>query len=191
MATSKRPKVIQTVFRSGERASAPLPVPNHNTPVKEKPAKVLAARAARKAAAAPKKAALPRRYTGVRVAMDMAKPHIIAADKDKPLVERLNDVLLAQLRERKVTNKAAAEALGVSEFYLSRTVARLQPKKPGETPKQRNARSKLFKARTDTRATLAKMVNKGELTLAQACKRANCSERTMYRWCAKYANLKK
>lgn len=189
MATSKRPKVVQTVFRDGARST--VPAPHHNTPVKEKPAKVVAARAARKAAAPPKKAALPRRHTGIRVAIDMATPHVIEADKDKPLIERLNDVLLAQLRERKITNKAAAEALGVSEFYLSRTVARLQPKKPGDTPKQRQARSKLFKARTDTRATLAKQVNKGELTLAQACKRANCSERTMYRWCEKYANLKK
>lgn len=190
MATSKRSRVVQTVFRGEERPPAPAAI-HHNTAVKAKPAKVIMARAARKAAAAPKKAALPRRHVSIRVAMDLAKPHIIEADNDKPLVERLNDVLLAQLKERKVTNKAAAEALGVSEFYLCRTVRSLQVKKPGDTPKQRAARSKLSKARNDTRAMLAKMVNKGELTMAQACKRANCTERTMYRWCAKYANLKK
>lgn len=119
-------------------------------------------------------------------------PYVFAKDEGKPLADRLNAKLLKQLADRKVTNAVAAEALGVSETYLSRTVAAMGiEKKPGKTTAHRNARHELAAARNTHRATLAKKVNKGEMTIEAAAKNAKCSVRTMFRWCEKYANVKK
>lgn len=104
----------------------------------------------------------------------------------KPLVERLTKRLLERLRTRKMTNAEAAEELGVSETYLSRTVAALQSKVPGETVIARNEASALATERRLYRERLAKEIKNGQLDLATAAKRANCSERTMSRYVAKY-----
>lgn len=218
MATAKRTKVVQTVFRDRSPASATFPAtvvgkgigkapasaaakPNtaasklpkvtNNTAKAAPSAKVAKARVSRTAQVAPL-----RKKKAVNVVKPKAQakevaPHVLKSTAGKPLEERLNPKLLEQLRTRKVTNAQAADALGVSETYLSRTVAAIQEKDAGVTTEHRKARSKLAKARSGTRAELAKKVNRGELTLAQACKQANCSERTMYRWCEKYANVKK
>lgn len=108
----------------------------------------------------------------------------------KPLRERLTQALLKKLYERKLTNAEAAEQLGVSETYLSRTVAAIQEKVPGKSMVARAAASKLFKARRQTRETLAKQVKTGSLTLAKAAERASCSERTMQRFVARYVEPK-
>lgn len=105
---------------------------------------------------------------------------------NKPLIDRLTPSLLKKLQSRKITNSEAANSLNVSETYLSRVVATLQTKEPGKTRIEREAAKTLFKARLNTRALLAKEVIKGTKTLAKACKSANCSERTMLRWVAKY-----
>jgi hypothetical protein len=120
------------------------------------------------------------------------EPHILESQNGKPLAKRLNATLRKQLADRKVTNAVAAAALGVSETYLSRTVAALGVEKaPGKTTAHRNARHELAAARNAHRASLAKTVNKGNMTIEAAAKAANCSVRTMFRWCEKYANVKK
>lgn len=106
----------------------------------------------------------------------------------KPLAERLTQTMLKQLRTRKLTNAEAAEQLGVSETYLSRTVAAIQEKEPGKTTAARNASHKLYVTRRQTRETLAKKVlaKRQPITLAEAAKQANCSQRTMMRYVAAY-----
>jgi transposase len=104
----------------------------------------------------------------------------------KPLIERIPKRTLAALRTRKIKNAEAAEELGVSETYLSRVVAQLQAKEPGKTTAQREAAAKLYKTRIEFRDKLAKMVMKGTMDMAKACKEAKCSERTMFRHIAKY-----
>lgn len=110
----------------------------------------------------------------------------MARNSNKPLKDRLTKAVLQKLHDRKMTNKEAADLYGVSETYMSRTVASLQDKRPGETTSARKAASKLFAARRQTREQLAKKVKNGELGLAAAATRANCSERTMARYVAAY-----
>lgn len=104
----------------------------------------------------------------------------------KPLKDRLTKTLLAQLRTRKIRNKDAAEQLGVSESYLSRTVAALQEKEPGKTVLARNEAHELATARRQHRERLAKEVKNGALDVETAAERANCSVRTMSRYVARY-----
>lgn len=104
----------------------------------------------------------------------------------KPLKDRLTVPLLEKLRTRKLTNAEVAGKLGVSETYLSRTVAALQDKVPGTTTKERAAKAKLAKARRQTRENYAVRVKNGELDTAAAATRAHCSERTMARYVAAY-----
>lgn len=96
--------------------------------------------------------------------------------------------MLERLRTRKITNAEAAEKLGVSETYLSRTVAAMQAKVPGETVAARKAAHGLYVTRRQTREMLAKKVlaKRAPITLAEAAKQANCSERTMMRYVASY-----
>jgi len=105
----------------------------------------------------------------------------------RTLEKRLTPRILKDLETRKRSNKEVAEELGVSETYLSRMVAARQAKEPGMTPLLREAASKIYKARKQTREMLAKKVNKGHITLELAAKEAGCSVRTMYRYCAKFA----
>ena len=111
--------------------------------------------------------------------------------KPKPLIDRLTASTLAKLRTRKMTNAEAAILYEVSETYMSRIVASIQDKEPAHDFAARKAASKIFKARMETRAMLAKQVNKGEITLAKAMKQANCTERTIRRYMALYAKAKK
>lgn len=100
--------------------------------------------------------------------------------------KRLKPKILADLRVRKVTNKAVAEKLGVSETYVSRKVAALQTKERGKVALEREAKAKLYKVRAQVRDMLAKKVNKNQMTVALAAAEAGCTIRTMFRYCAKY-----
>jgi predicted transcriptional regulator YheO len=102
--------------------------------------------------------------------------------KLKTLVERLSPTLLEKLRTRKITNAEAAAKLGVSETWLSHTVAAMQEKVPGSTVESREAASKLYRSRRDMRRQLAKKVAKGKLSIDEAASQAACSRRTMYRY---------
>lgn len=104
----------------------------------------------------------------------------------KPLKDRLGKRLLDQLHTRKITNKEAAEQLGVSESYLSRTVAAFQDKVPGPTVLERKANSELARIRRQYRTKLAKDVIRNRTTIAEAANAAGCSERTMFRYVAQY-----
>lgn len=106
----------------------------------------------------------------------------------KPLLERLTKKMLADLQERKRRNRDVADELGVSETYLSRKIATLQAKNPGETVAHRKAAQALFATRRGFREKLAKKIlsSKGRLTIAQAAEEANCSERTMFRYVQAY-----
>ena len=106
--------------------------------------------------------------------------------KPKPLRERLTKAMLNDLYERKVTNRVAADIMGVSETHLSRVVASIQGKTPGVTTQVRQAARKITKTRIEVRRQLAKKVNKGRMTIAEAAKQADCSERTIFRYVAQY-----
>ncbi len=84
---------------------------------------------------------------------------------------------LDDLRQRKLTNRAVAALLDVSEAHLSRTLKLLEVvKDPIITPP--NKTKQLLQARKLMRSLAA---NNKTLTVAQAAKQANCSERTIYR----------
>lgn len=104
----------------------------------------------------------------------------------KPLIKRLTKPLLLKLQRRKMTNAEAAAELGVSEPYLSRTVAAIQQKEPGKTTAARKAASKIAAARRQHREQLAKEVKNGKLDVDAAARSANCSTRTMQRYVAAY-----
>jgi AraC-like DNA-binding protein len=104
----------------------------------------------------------------------------------KPLIDRLSKKLLDDLQKRKITNAQAAEKLGVSESYLSRTVAALQTKVPGETVQQRKANADLTRTRRQFRTKLAKEVIRGRKTVQAAATEAGCSVRTMFRYVERY-----
>jgi len=104
----------------------------------------------------------------------------------KPLIERLGKRLLEQLRVRKITNREAAEKLGVSEGYLCRVVSTLQSKEPSVAAQERKAASDLAKTRRQLREQLAKKVLRNQMTLEKAAKEAGCSLRTMHRYVAAY-----
>lgn len=104
----------------------------------------------------------------------------------KPLRDRLTPAMLERLRTRKITNAQAAEKLEVSETYLSRTVAAMQEKTPGEVMLARAAAAKLVAERRHHRERLAKEVKNGNLDVGTAAKRAKCSLRTMSRYVAAY-----
>jgi predicted XRE-type DNA-binding protein len=106
--------------------------------------------------------------------------------KPKKLKDRLTAALLEKLRTRKITNAQAAEQLGVSEPYLSRTVAAIQRKEPGKTMLERAKAHKLAETRRKHREGLAKEVKNGNLDVHAAARRAKCSIRTMSRYVAAY-----
>jgi AraC-like DNA-binding protein len=203
MATAK-PKVVSVVKRGPASDSATVTPVNPaavarttrdkvgmsdraNVRASKKTAAKAAASASRKAAVKPLLKVKPA-ATVVVPKVKREEPHVLKRDIDKPLIERLNPKLLEQLRSRKVTNAAAAEALGVHETYLSRVLRDMgETKTKGVTTEHREARAKLTHARQQTRDMLAKRVNKGEITVQKAAKDAACSVRTMFRHCAKFA----
>lgn len=85
-------------------------------------------------------------------------------------------VYLPQLRTREITNREVAEALGVNEQYLSRTLAELDFKK--EPAPDRAAQKAANKARKER---IRELANSG-LTPEQAAKEAGVSLRTIYRY---------
>jgi AraC-like DNA-binding protein len=190
---SKSTKVVSTVKRKGD---GPAIVPaSAKVPAKPNAARNAAAQANAKKARA--KAIKPLRKAKV-VAVEAPRaireePHVVKTPAEgHNLVDCLNATLRKQLRERKVTNEAAAEALGVHPTYLSRILKDMgEEKVKGATMAHREARNELVAARNKHRAELAKKVNRQEITIEKAAKDANCSVRTMFRWCAEYANVKK
>lgn len=104
----------------------------------------------------------------------------------KPLRDRLTKAMLEKLRTRKMLNAEAAAILGVSETYLSRTVAAIQSKEQGVTTAARVQAMQLAAERRQHRERLAKEVKNGNLDVATAAQRANCSLRTMSRYVAAY-----
>lgn len=189
MASTKR-KVVSIVKRGGDRPVAVFPKAKAAT-TRNAAAKATA-KAARKAALAPlrKKKAV----NTVVPTVEREEPHItkVPDGVGTTLEKCLNAKLLKQLRDRKVTNEAAAAALGVHPTYLSRILCdRGEEKTKGKTAAHREARTKLVEARNSTRAMLARKVNAGGMTIEKAAKDANCSVRTMFRWCAEYAPKKK
>jgi hypothetical protein len=185
MALSK-PKVVSVVKRHGD-----APQPAKAAVAKPRSARSEAAKTAAKASRAKAVAPLRKQKAPATVVVPRAvreEPHIRKSDAGKPLIERLNPKLLAQLRNRKVTNAAAAEALGVHETYLSRVLKDMgEEKVKGATSEHREQRAKLTHARNQTREMLAKKVNRQEMTIERAAKEAKCSVRTMFRHCAKFA----
>jgi transposase len=81
---------------------------------------------------------------------------------------------LADLQKRKVTNRAVAKVLGVSEAHLSRVLKGIIVKDPANN--ERKARKDLLATRKIFRDSVA-----NTLSIKEAAKRANCSERTIYR----------
>lgn len=185
MATAKAPKVVQTVKRGNAS-----PAPAKFVPKKKNVAAKAAAKVSRKAAIQPLLRVKPAATVAPPVIV-REDPHVLKRDEGKPLVERLNAKLLLQLAKRKVTNEAAAEALGVHPTYLSRTLKAMgETKLKGKTTAHREGRAELARAREQYRSQLAKKVNRKELTPEAAAREAKCDVRTMFRWMAKYANVR-
>ena len=185
MSSVKARKVVSTVKRGPASTDAPASVrATRNTRAKA------VAKASRKTALAP---LVKKKVAAVSVpVIKREQPHILKSTEGKPLVERLNDRLLEQLRTRRVTNEEAAALLNVHPTYLSRTLRELgQEKEKGKTMEHREARSQLADAREKFCAQLAKQVNRGEKTAEKAAREPTCTLRTMSRWCAKYATIKK
>ena len=87
---------------------------------------------------------------------------------------------LDELRTRKVTNRAIAARLGVSEEHVSRTLKELGVVKTSAKEAReafKAARKALVAARYEHRATVAKT-----MAPRQAARAAKCSLRTIYRW---------
>lgn len=89
---------------------------------------------------------------------------------------------LAALATRKITKRALAAKLGVSETYLVRCTPALPP---GKTQLERKARSAIYEARREFRTKMARQVMSRRRSLESAAKEANCSTRTMYRYLCK------
>jgi|EndMetStandDraft_7_1072992.scaffolds.fasta_scaffold197306_2 hypothetical protein len=89
---------------------------------------------------------------------------------------------LKDLAARKITKRALAAQLGVSETYLVRCTPALPP---GKTQIQRRANSVFYEARREFRTKMAKQVMSRRRSLESAAKEANCSTRTMYRYICK------
>lgn len=188
MPAIKAKKVVSTVKRGPRPAIATVRA--KAVPKKQDTVLKAKAKASRKAAVAPLLRKKPP-ATVITPVIEREEPHILKSTEGKPLVERLNDKLLEQLRSRKVTNEAVAEALGIHPTYLSRTLREMGFEKvKGATMAHREARSELADAREKFRAQLAKEVNRNKKTVEAAAKEAKCTVRTMFRWCAKYANVR-
>jgi IS30 family transposase len=85
---------------------------------------------------------------------------------------------LEDLRTKKVTNRAIAKLLNVSETHLSRVLKTLITKETGQTYKDlREQQRILAQARKEFRLKVAKT-----LPTKEAAKVANCSTRTIARW---------
>lgn len=82
---------------------------------------------------------------------------------------------IEDLRARRVTNRAVAKVLGVSEAHLSRVLRTLGVVK--DPANDRQLQHELAVARKLFRADLA-----SKLPASQAAKLAKCSERTIYRY---------
>lgn len=85
--------------------------------------------------------------------------------------------LIPQIVSRELTNRAAARALGASEFTISRLLK--QMKVVRNPPPTRDSQQALLAARKQARKEAA---NNTELTVDQAAKSAHCSTRTIYRY---------
>lgn len=94
--------------------------------------------------------------------------------KPQPLKVRVQPYL-PKLKNRQLTNREVAHALGVAEEHLCRTLKNLGFER--DAPPDRSKQQELVKARKDHQKALAA----SKLTPAQAAQAAGCSERTIYR----------
>lgn len=102
------------------------------------------------------------------------------------LQKRITPEQIEALRTRKVTNRALAKELGVTEFHLSRTFPGHRIGKiPGPVAAAKREKRQLRLIRDDYRLMLAMKVKARQITVEQAAKTAHCSVRTMYRHLAK------
>ena len=98
------------------------------------------------------------------------------------LRERITPAQIDDLRQRRVTGRALAAELGVTEFHLSRTFpGRLIGKIPGPVASAKREKRQLRAVRDLFRDTLALKIKGGFLTVQRASETAHCSTRTMYR----------
>lgn len=86
---------------------------------------------------------------------------------------------LERLAKRKITKRALADQLGISEGYLYHLTP---PLPPGPVRNKRLAQSALAQSRRNYRLRLAKLVRRGTRSIESAAKEARCSVRTMYRY---------
>lgn len=94
------------------------------------------------------------------------------------LREKVTPQQLDDLYNRRITGRALAAELGVTENWLSRNFS---GKVPGLVRTARAQKKELFAARTAYRDSLARRIRAGEMTRSDACAIAHCSERTMSR----------
>jgi|GEM_PF-4670775 AraC-like DNA-binding protein len=98
------------------------------------------------------------------------------------LKDRLTPAMRDDLYNRRVTTKALAKQLGVSETHLSRVC-------PGKIPGQkRQYKTDLIESRKLYREELALEVTCGRLDRKKAIQLAGCSERTFWRHIANVRN---
>lgn len=103
-----------------------------------------------------------------------------------PLIDRLDLPTLDKLHTRQITGAEVAAQLGVSGTHLSRVLSAEGFKKlPGPVLQKRKAITELVKTRHEYRQGLADKVAAKTITIEQACAKAKCSERTMWRYIAK------
>lgn len=102
------------------------------------------------------------------------------------LLDKFDPLMLMQLAWRIRSSKSVAEELGITETHLSRVLKAQKFKRiPGPVRQQRLANAALTQSRTEYREALAAKIKAGTLTMAAACKKASCHERTMFRYIAK------
>ncbi len=102
-------------------------------------------------------------------------------DKQPPLTERVTPQMRDDLFHRRITTRALAAQLGVSENRISR----LFPGKiPGPVAQALRDKRKLKDMRHEFRCRLALDVIARRLTVRKASEQAHCTERSMYRYVA-------
>lgn len=98
----------------------------------------------------------------------------------KPLKEALGQ-LLPQLKSKEMTQKEAAQVLGITPRHLRRLLPEgFKPARKGAEQLEKAAveRQKSAKTRRDS----ALLLYKRQISVEVAAKRAGCSERTMFRY---------
>ena len=98
--------------------------------------------------------------------------------KRTKLADRVTPEQLDDLRNRRITTRALAVTLGVSENHLSKV---FPGKIPGPAAESLREKRRLKAIRKEFRDRLALDVLFNRLTIRKAASQANCTERNMYR----------